>query len=729
MSLETVTGSGISRRAVIGFTPALAAATLVAGLETAQADGRRQVLAFITDTHADPENALHLARLEATFRAIEAEDPLMVLNGGDITEYGDEATFRSYLDRIPTSLREKMVHTLGNHESRWDPSAYEVYERLFGARNVSLTVAGIQIISMDPTMPQQEIAYYTQEDLAWLDRELKRGRGNQPTILMVHFPQGEGHYYTVNQEDFLEVIEGRGVHLMLSGHIHQVARHHFNGVTHVHIGANRVQSQFLRVVIEGGRDATMVLEHVAIPDHTAWHNQVVTQLGSASLSVARGTDRLKPRSIKIDSTRSTLSLSLVHPHASPSTTIRAAIYDQANYGRVSTDTWHRFVKSRGKTWSVDIDVSGLAPGEHRARINVEEGERRWREIVAFTVPAPRFAPTDARDVDGLIHGGLVALGGRVVVPTAAGVIHAYDVAGGDLRRAWSTPVGPVWTSLALEPALRLVVAASSDHRVRALSLDSGAVVWERDLGRPVMSDPLVTDIGGRAGVVVVADQQLALLDAATGALRWTREVAGMSAGRAAADDDRIYVGLGDGRAWAFAVADGSEVWSRDLSGRDETYRRRIYGPWNTHVKLVSDDLVIVSTVTGASAMDRATGEPVWSLPQSYLYTPIVELADADLIMVDEWGDMRRVHPETGAVEWHTPAVVPRSLEAAPVVVGDLVYLVGVTGMLGVVDAGTGQVVGRRQLMANNVFSTPVAAGGSLVVGHMPGVVRAYPLGG
>ena len=50
-------------------------------------------LAFLADTHADPENAENMARLRAAFTAIDAFDPHLVLHGGDVTEHGTAPEF------------------------------------------------------------------------------------------------------------------------------------------------------------------------------------------------------------------------------------------------------------------------------------------------------------------------------------------------------------------------------------------------------------------------------------------------------------------------------------------------------------------------------------------------------------------------------------------------------------------------------------------------------------
>lgn len=706
----------------------LAGASLAAALASQQlpalADDERQVFTFVTDSHADPENQAHLDRFEATMRAIETDDPALVLHGGDITEYGVPGNYEEHFRRVPTSLRDRIVHVPGNHETRWDATAYETYDSMVDERNVAMTVAGIQVLVMDPTMPQQELAHYSREDLAWLHRELRRKPAHRPTIVVAHFPQGEGHYYTVNQDEFLDVIEGRGVQAMFVGHVHQLGVDNFNGVTHVQGGAARTKVQYLRCTVTGGRDRELLLEQVEIPDPTRWQERTVTELGTVALTVARGTDRLKPRGIELRTSADALTVEVQQPHTVSGMRVEAAIYDQDNYGGSTEDEWYELT-SRGNRWTGTIDVSGLAPGEHRARVNVLHEGRRWRSIVGFTIPDDHHVPTAEQKVDGLIHGALAQLGSRVFVPTSTGGLHAFDVEAGRLRKAWSSQTGPLWTCLATDEDLGLVVAASADHRIRAFAAADGAVRWERDLCHPVMSDPLVARVDDTSHVVVMAGETLALLSTQDGSVRWSRSMPGVSAGRAAIDDRHVYVGLGDGRAHAVSVHDGADVWTVEMTDRDETYRRWIYGPWNNHVTLITEQLVLVSTVSHARALDRNTGEVVWELPHSYLYTPVRQLDEGDLVMVDEWGDVRRVDATTGAAQWFTEALVPRALEAAPVVHNGAVYLVGVTGMLGVADLDTGEIRSRRQLMANNVIASPVIVEDTLVVGHMPGVVRAY----
>lgn len=53
-------------------------------------------LAFLADTHADPENEENMATMKTVFAAIEKLDPIPVIHGGEVTEHGTAERYRAY---------------------------------------------------------------------------------------------------------------------------------------------------------------------------------------------------------------------------------------------------------------------------------------------------------------------------------------------------------------------------------------------------------------------------------------------------------------------------------------------------------------------------------------------------------------------------------------------------------------------------------------------------------
>src|SRR5699024_11006755 len=77
-------------------------------------------LAFLSDTHAAPENEESMARLRAVFDAIAGFDPTLVIHGGDVTEHGTAQEYDAFTSAVPEALRDRIAAVPGNHETRWD---------------------------------------------------------------------------------------------------------------------------------------------------------------------------------------------------------------------------------------------------------------------------------------------------------------------------------------------------------------------------------------------------------------------------------------------------------------------------------------------------------------------------------------------------------------------------------------------------------------------------------
>lgn len=721
----------LSRRTLLGGS-ATVLATMALPTGLAQAAPHRpdavrpsQVFTFFTDPHADPENAVQMLRLGATLEAMAADDPAVVLHGGDVTEYGTVAEYRAYLDLVPPTLRHKIEHVPGNHEIRWDVSAYENYTELVDPTNFAVTVGGVHFRLLDPTVLQLEVGYYSQADLAWVRETLQAKPRNVPTVLVTHYPQAEGQYYVVNPEDLLAAIEGRNVRAVLAGHTHRQRLELINGLTHLEGAAVKNRAQYYRLTTSGaGQSFAVTIEHVDIPDPQRPDLTVATELATVDLGPQPGRHRLDPRSVEASATGGILTVRVGTRSLPPDATAQASLYRQEIYAGSTTERWVPLARS-GDGFTGTLDVSALPPGEHRVNVEILSDGERWREVLRFDLAGAAFAPLWEYRLGDIITGATAQLGSRIFVPSPDGTVVALEPTASGPGMVWSSEVGPIYTNVAVWPQPGLVVAGSSAGAVTALRAADGSVAWRRDLGRPVMSNPHITTIDGRLVVVVMAEEMLVLLDGTSGAMVWQVAMPGVSAGRVAADDERIYLGLGDGKAWAVDAATAALLWSTELANRAGSYRKLIYGPWTHQVELITPDLVFVSTVAGGRALDRRTGAVVWQIPKSYLYTPVRILDGGDLLLIDEWGEARRVDAATGATRWVTPRLVSRSLDAARVVLGDRALVPGAMGDLTVIDLATGAFQRARQLSVSPIISSPSVANDVLVVGHLDGIVRGY----
>jgi outer membrane protein assembly factor BamB len=224
-------------------------------------------------------------------------------------------------------------------------------------------------------------------------------------------------------------------------------------------------------------------------------------------------------------------------------------------------------------------------------------------------------------------------------------------------------------------------------------------------------------------VLFSAASRLRAVEAATGRLAWAVDARGFFAGRAASDGTRVYRGAGDGSVGAFDAATGEPAWSVRLADGDE-HRRLLYGPWNDAI-LVADDIVLVSTVSGAWALDRATGAQRWRLAGTSMYPPSIFLGGVPpaVLITAERGTLTRADVTTGDIAWQTEIGV-RVLDGGAVAADGTAWVQSADGHLVGVDLATGLEKSRMRLSLASCFSTPVmAAPGTIVTADQDGVIR------
>jgi outer membrane protein assembly factor BamB len=147
---------------------------------------------------------------------------------------------------------------------------------------------------------------------------------------------------------------------------------------------------------------------------------------------------------------------------------------------------------------------------------------------------------------------------RVYLVMGDGSVLAVDHATG--TSLWSTPA----RSTVRPAASGRYLAGADGATAWAIDAGSGEVAWSRDLGARVSAVPAVTDAGA---AMLTEAGDLVLLAWADGREAWRVRLPGESSAPLAADGDRLFVGLADGRVRALALPDGATVWERTLGGR------------------------------------------------------------------------------------------------------------------------------------------------------------------
>lgn len=725
----------VNRRRFLALAGATGAATLSARPATAGTEpvSSSATLSFavVTDTHGNADEPARTALLARTFAAIERANPAFVLNCGDITDYGGDGEYDAYLSAIPQALRPKLRHVPGNHEVRWDVHGRELYHQLFGPAPFSFSVGGLRVAGLDPTQLLQEPGHFGRDHLRWLENDL-RAAGSTPTLLFLHFPFGAEHYYVNDQDDFFATVAGSPLRGVFAGHIHRQQVVRMNGFTQVTGVAAKDGAGYYWAerVVDAGHPVLRVSQVRLAADDSETRTDVTT----IPLSGNGEADAL--RTVRIDVGRVSGGTARVEVRLGDSggvtpSTVGAQPYPQHIFGGGRAGTWTSLPATGERTWTGQVDVSTAVPGEHRMQLRLTGPDGENLEATkAFTVPATAETPEIAwrHELPGSVQGALAQYGGLVVAGTTSGRVQAFRPNARGATPVWSAQAGPVYRGAVFDAGGRTVFVPSADHHVHALNAANGKPRWRFRATAPVLSAPLVAPVDGRETVFFTAGTRLYAVSAADGEQRWTADLHGFFAGRVACDGERVYTGGGDGNAYAFDARTGEQLWTFSTTTRTTAYIRLIYGPWDDVVELLPGGQVLVSTVTNAFALDRATGTQRWAVAGSHVYAPARLVGDSDLLLFDEWGRSQLVDVATGAARWQAQLDNRnRVLNAGPVVAGGMAWVVSTTGLLAGVDLATGAIGRRRQLGPANTFSTPVVVGDLLIVGDQAGTLTCARL--
>jgi outer membrane protein assembly factor BamB len=149
-----------------------------------------------------------------------------------------------------------------------------------------------------------------------------------------------------------------------------------------------------------------------------------------------------------------------------------------------------------------------------------------------------------------------------------------------------------------------------------LALKDGArVLWKADVG-PGYSDMAIQD--GRLYTMGMDEEKCSVLclDALTGKVIWRTSFPthGEPMATPCVDGDRLYAVDNGGNVLCLRAADGALLWKKSL--RDELEVIVPYYGWAS-APLVDGRLLLLNANRSGLALDKMTGETVWSSPNDY----------------------------------------------------------------------------------------------------------------
>lgn len=270
----------------------------------------------------------------------------------------------------------------------------------------------------------------------------------------------------------------------------------------------------------------------------------------------------------------------------------------------------------------------------------------------------------------------------------------------------------------------MLLLASYAGEVIALSQESGAELWRKQLPGEVVSSPRTN---GNVVAAQTVNGKLFALDAKTGEQLWFYDnpppvLTLRGTPSPIVTDTAIYAGFSNGRMMAFNPANGLILWEQRIAspkGRSELERMV-----DIHSSpLIKDGVLYVGTYQGRiSALARGTGSPLWGIDGSTSESLAVT-ADT-LFVAHANGKLAAYRATTGEQLWSNEKMLRRGLNG-PQVFGDYVAVVDFKGYLHVVNQSDGEFVARVRVDRKGARAPMLSDGKTLYVFTNRGKLLAY----
>lgn len=224
----------------------------------------------VSDTHFVGDGDLLHERIDSDKNLAELFDgftkanarPEAIVFTGDLADTGRPDAYerlRAIVEPAAEKLGAQVIWVMGNHDERVafrrglldeEADQSEPVDRVYD-------VNGLRIIALDSTVPGQHHGEISDEQLAWLRRELEVPAPDGTLIALHHppvpSPLGLAALFELrDQERLAEVIRGTDVRGILGGHLHYSTTSTFAGVP-VSVASATCYTQDLAVAYPGAR--------------------------------------------------------------------------------------------------------------------------------------------------------------------------------------------------------------------------------------------------------------------------------------------------------------------------------------------------------------------------------------------------------------------------------------------------------------------------------------------
>jgi outer membrane protein assembly factor BamB len=320
----------------------------------------------------------------------------------------------------------------------------------------------------------------------------------------------------------------------------------------------------------------------------------------------------------------------------------------------------------------------------------------------------------------------VVLNGSVFAMDSAAVVSAFSLSDG--KRLWRTDTKPdgvdstnVGGGLGADGTTLYAVNGLST--LVALDVTSGKQKWRKDLGVPARSAPMIAD--GRVFVTTIDDRLFAFA-AADGSQLWTHQAAEPATSMLGQPAPAywhglVVVGFGSGELACLRADSGGIVWTDSLGSSQgqamATDLLSIRG-----LPVIVNGLVYAISMGGLLICnDVPTGRRVWERQIAGEDTPYI--AGDWMFIISAEQQMGAVNINDGRISWITQ--LPRWEDPTkrkdtltwygPLLVSDRLIVTGISKDALSISPYTGDILGHIELTEEAAPTVPVVAGGTILI--------------
>ena len=309
----------------------------------------------------------------------------------------------------------------------------------------------------------------------------------------------------------------------------------------------------------------------------------------------------------------------------------------------------------------------------------------------------------------------------VYVANIKGQVSRYGQKGG---LAWQKKLAPLSAGVGVGESL--VLLATTNGIVVALSSDDGSEQWRKDVRGEVLAAPQAS-----RGIAIVQtyDGRLIGMSAENGEQLWvytsdTPVLTLRGTATPVIENGIVYTGFATGKLVAIDITNGNLIWDKPVAiAKGQAEIDRIVDIDAS--PLVSNNRVFAASFNGyLFAFLKRDGRPLWRFDISS-YREVAE-GFKNVYAVDEKSRLFALDAESGEQRWEQSALLNRQL-SAPVVFGGFLVVADFDGYIHVMSQIDGAIVGRIKIDGSGVRVPMRGVDNLLYVYSNKGKLAAYTL--